>query len=243
MGSERSARNVVAAIVVFVGLMLLPVLFTGCEPPAPAEASPAPEPASMELAAMAQDTFTVIAAWPPVEFLGDTVSTYRRTLVRTDTSGLALEDTISALGSETLEVVGPPAGETAVYDYCLWSRAPNEAGEVVESQEAACTSFQFTSPTSFPQPPDSVEIEEPVAMVVDSVTVSPDSATIEVGQTFQFTALVWRDGEIVGCSGDCAGVEINAGTWDQGTPLYLTGRIGAPGEWVAQRLPWLRVLG
>lgn len=229
-----------------------------------------PAQATFALAGMVQDTFTVLATWEPVEFLGDTVSEYRRHLVRTDTSGLDLQDTLSAVGSETLEVVGPSAGQTATYDYCLWSRALNEAGEVVESESPTCASFQYTSPTSFPPPPDSLEVNPQQALAVDSLDVVPDSLRMAfdvdaagdttwlytlawhegvlidsvAGNTYPMRAEVYKDGEIVGCAGACDGVVIQPATWDEGVPVVMVGRPAYPAgeEWMADRLPWLRQL-
>jgi plastocyanin len=46
-------------------------------------------------------------------------------------------------------------------------------------------------------------------MPIDSLVISPESVTVQVGDTVQLTAIVWAGGAIVDCSGDCVSVSIN----------------------------------
>jgi plastocyanin len=46
-------------------------------------------------------------------------------------------------------------------------------------------------------------------MPIDSLVVTPESVTVQVGDTVQLTAVVWAGGAIVACSGDCVSVSIH----------------------------------
>lgn len=220
-------------------LAIVPALY-GCPgPPDAGAAPPAPETAaSMELAPIVQaDTFTVVATWPAVVFAGDTIRTYQRTLTRTDTTGVALDDSIAAIGSETVDLASPAPGATGSYRYCLRSR--NDFGL---STDSACAAFQYTNPDTLPPPPDSVTVDTQLAIAVDSLTLDPEDTTIVVGDSYQLRARLWKDGEVVGCAGRCGSTTISAAKFVRHVPLYLKGRPGYWGEWVAARLPWIRPL-
>lgn len=221
-------------------VLALVLTTTACPAPDADAAPPPPETVErMDLEPIVQaDTFTVVATWPPVVFSGDTITSYRRTLTRTDTTGLALDADISALGSETVNVTSPAPGETGAYRYCLRSR--NDFGL---SADSSCAAFQYTNPDTLPPPPDSVTVDTQLALAVDSLTVDPSDTTIAVGESFQLRARLWKDGEVVGCAGRCESTTISAAKFVQHVPLYLKGRPGYWGEWMGSRLPWLRRLG
>lgn len=44
---------------------------------------------------------------------------------------------------------------------------------------------------------------------LDSLVLTPDSVTVQPGDTVQFTATLWSGGAIVGCSGDCVSIPVN----------------------------------
>lgn len=258
-------------------LAVVPVAFAvmvvACEPPSAEATAPDPPPyGTMQLTAQEADTFTVIATWTPVIYRQDTVRQYLRVLDRTDTSGVSLNDTIAAVGSETLEIPAPAAGATATYEYCLRSLAVNEADTLAASPfPGTCASFQYTSPVTFPPPPDSLDVEAQQTVAIDSVDVVPDSLRMVFdvdaqgdtawlytlawhrgvridsvgGNQYQMRAELYKDGEIVGCAGACSGVVLKPARWDeQNLPVVLRGREGYPAgqEWMADRLPWLREL-
>lgn len=221
------------------------LIWLGCEPPGQARAAPAPEAVSnFDLVAQEADSFSVAAAWSPVVFQGDTIRRFHRYSARTDTAGYLDVDTLEAVGSELLIAPSPPPAGTGEYSYCL--RSLNDFGL---SADSTCASYQYTNPDTLPPAPDSLEVEPPVAVTVDSLQIvvaatgEPfDGDTIAVGDSVYLAALFWRDGQVVGCGGSCGTFAIYPGSWKDGLPLYLTSRHGyrLGEEWVVQRLPWLR---
>lgn len=216
---------------------------------------PAAAAAEVELAAQEADTFEIVATWPPQTFLGDTIRTYIRDVGREDGSWADF-DTLSAVGSEMGSIPAPPAGSTAVYNYCLRGVGVDEIGDTVSTPDslAACTSFQYTSPTSFPPPPDSVTVEVGV-VTLDSAWMYDDRGNflaaddtlveynLDPGETVEQTYVAFSGGEIVLCGGACDTVPIAAAGWDDDVPYYIAMRPGYGfSEQMARRLPWLRVL-
>lgn len=272
-------------IVGFVVLVLLAVLITSCTPDdgGPGEelrAAPPPASSSVDMTAQQADSFTVVATWSPVVFQGDTIREYVRETGYDDGTA-EMQDTLQAIGSETFELPSPPEGETMTGFYCLRSvRRASDGSPVVAPPDSSdgrrCVSFQYTSPLSFPPPPDSLEVSPEQAVALDSVRVLPDTirftflteagkdSTTELERVFveggavprgtttvdtvpsattHVAALLYADGEVVGCDGDCNQFPISAAGWENGVPYYIAGRTGYVNEFMARRLPWFRQLG
>lgn len=225
-------------------VLLLTAAILSCDDP-PDVGPPEADAATIELSAQAADSFEIMATWRPTTFLGDTVDTYLRDVGRQDGTWADF-DTVSAVGSELRAIPSPPAGSTAVYDYCLRSVGVDEVGDTVSTPDslAACATFQYTAPTSLPPAPDSLEVDPQAAIALDSAVLYPADLTLQVGDTAQLTMALYVDGQVVGCSGACDTVAISAADWDRGAPVYIAQRPGYPfgEEWMARRLPWLRQL-
>lgn len=169
-------------VVTFVVIVLVAILLTSCgggSPPGEARAAPAPEGASMELVAQEADSFTVVATWSPVVFNGDTIREYVREAGYDDGTA-EVADTLEAVGSETFSLPSPPEGETMQGFYCIRSAYRDADGGLVvaptdSSSLRRCVDFQYTSPLSFPPPPDSLEVSPGQATTIDSVRILPDS--------------------------------------------------------------------
>lgn len=249
-------------------------------PPAELRAAPPPSP-GMDLVAQAADTFEVVATWSPVVFQGDTIREFVRETGYDDGTA-ELQDTLQAVGSETFELPSPPEGETMEGFYCIRSlRRASDGSPVVAPTDSSsyrrCVDFQYTSPLSFPPPPDSLEVNPQQAVALDSIRILPDTlrftflteagkdSTTQVERVFvaggpvprdttvtdtaptatsHVAALLYAGGEVVGCDGDCSGFPISTAGWEDGVPVYLSGRPGydVGEEWQARRLPWFRVL-
>lgn len=245
---KRSTGELVALIVLAALIATVLAVMSGCEGTGEARAAPAPaDVGDLELVAQEADSFQVATTWTPVVFQGDTIDAFHRYSARTDVEGYVDVDTVQAIGSELLGVPAPPPGETGEYSYCL--RSQNQFGL---SSDSTCASYTYTNPDTLPPPPDSVTVEPPVTMTYDSLQIvvaatgQPlDRDTIAVGDSLYLAALLYRNGQVVGCGGTCDSFAIYPGTWKNGVPLFLTNRRGyEPGiEWVAERLPWLRRLG
>lgn len=243
-----------------IAVLLFVVGITAC-PSSPEEsgAVPAASASELSLAQQSADTFEVMATWQPVVFLNDTVRSYIRR-VGTDQATFSDSSIINATGSEIKQIPSPPAGSTYNYFYCLQSRGVNEVGDTVATPDsmAACTSFQYTAPTSTPPPPDSLEVNPQQTLALDSLVLYPDSIQMEVGDTVQLTAAVYKDGYVVGCSGACDTVMITPFSWDRDMPVVAMGRYRLPKyfgqepsleafardnlELMAVRLQWFRQL-
>lgn len=183
--ARARSTGVTVALIVVLGAVVfgLTALIAGCGgdgPPGEARAAPPPASVGMELAAQAADTFTVVATWSPVVVEGDTIREYVREAGFNDGSFETGSDTLAAVGSETLDLPAPPEGETVDGFYCLRSvRRAADGSPVVAPVDStdfrACAGFQYTSPLSFPPPPDSLEVEPQQATAIDSVRILPDS--------------------------------------------------------------------
>lgn len=229
---------------IILALLALVFALAGCDGTGEVRASAPSDVDGFDLLAQEADTFAVAVTWTPVLFQGDTIGLFHRYSARTDTAGHLAVDTLEAIGSELHRVPSPPPGETGEYTYCL--RSLNDFGL---SADSTCATYTYTNPDTLPPPPDSIAVEPPVAVTVDSLQIvvaetgEPfDGDTIAVGDSVYLAALFWRDGQVVGCGGSCGTFAVYPGTWQDGLPLYLTSRHGyrLGEEWVVERLPWLR---
>lgn len=289
MRRTTERRGGVHAVLLFLAaaaVFALTAGIAGCGdggPPGSDELRAAPPPdAGPRLAMGAQqaDTITLLATWNPVEFRGDTIREYVREVGYDDGSWEA-QDTVQAVGSETLDVpVTAAEGETVIGFYCLRSlRRAADGGPVVAPEDDAemrrCTGWQYTAPLDFPPPPDSLDVSPEQAVAIDSMRILPDSvhfvyltdagpdSTTEIHRAYfdewpvlertirvdtiptasiHMAALLLKDGEIVGCDGDCSQFPLSAAGWDDGVPYYVSGRPGYEDEWRVRRLPWFRQL-
>lgn len=174
---RRKNENGVAATLAALLTVALAVGCGGDVSPDPVRAAPAPENARLSLAAQAADTFTVVATWSPVVVEGDTIREYVRE-AGWDDGSWEIQDTIQAVGSETVAVPAPAEGETITGFYCLRSvRRAGDGSAVVAPQDSAdfrkCAGWQYTAPLSFPPPPDSLEATPQAALAIDSIVVYP----------------------------------------------------------------------
>lgn len=238
--------------------LLLAALVTvaGCEATDDAEAyAPPPTDWTAQLAAQEADSLTLLATWEPVVVAGDTVREYVRE-AGYDTAAVELQDTVQAIGSETVTLAAPPEGETRTGFYCLRGIRRTSGGDpIVAPRDSAtyrtCVPWQYTTPYSYPPPPDSLEVDPGGSLAADSLTMYPTSITMQPGDSVDLTAVLWLDGQVVGCSGVCDTVTVHPASWEEQDhlagariPATYVARPGYEGqEFVRKRLPWFRVLG
>lgn len=230
------------------GLMLVAGTYTACRQ---AQATPIPPPTMQPpvLQAVSGSTFTVKATWQPVIWHGTQITTFRRTITRTDTAqdlsvyGLDVNAALTAPGdSDVVSIPLPDPGPGGTYRYCLRTNATGTL-----SADSACANFGYTRADTIPPAPSGLQatpdttgnvalLPDTLHLVMDSLSVAiaghPNLDSLRIDSTYLALAVWWQGNQPIGCMAasaahmsDCRQVGITQAPVmvRNGQKLYLAG--------------------